>query len=565
VQNEHSRNLQSSPTASDPQFIKSVAYNYFDDDFVRSVISDGSRYVLISTGWSESSLGKMNVNNQEKQKRALALSMTQMMKIEQLGGQGKLIYLTTSPISQSYRRYLYRIFNQQDFRSLTDQHIDQRFIKFERKFMSIIFLTAKDRDRQAVDRTKYLSSNENAYRRIKLPNQIIPIIHDKHTKNAIVGFTAHFSGPYLEQLAQQWRLPYLVNPSKAALWIKKSKSRQSFRDAGVRHARGTYDPAFSIGELVDHIYDLLQIIPGRKIIVKLDQSAAGYGNRVMHFDDISADMSDERAKRIIRARFNDQNIFPASFISRIEQDDGGAIVEEFLDCKNYSSPASIAMINGEKDVIVHYIYDQLLGGTDNMAFQGSIGPMSVAQNDEGNIASMSKQIALYLSMQGVRGNVGTDFVVCDDDTSSKRIAYAIENNVRMTGTSYPYYTLRTILGDKMMSERFMKSFDEVKIPTILQRTMRDALNQEFFTGFLKNHPLNLDVATGVGCIVHNETFRIGKLGVACVAHSKAAVSELYASFTESISDYLEDHDVTLQFNRMHMTKMREENIGFNEL
>lgn len=527
------------------------AYNYFDDDFVQKIIDSKSRYVLVGTGFSESSLGKMNVNNQEKQKRAFALSMAQMMKIEARGGKGRLVYMTTSPISDAYEQYLYRIYNQNNLKSLTSDEILKRYQSFKRRYISTAFLTPKGRDRTAEDPMQYLKGKRNAYRRIKLPNQLIPLIHDKYYPNTFVGFTAHFTGPYLEDMAHQFGLPYLANPSGEAHWIKKSMSRQSFRDAGVRHARGTYEPAFSVDALVNDIYVLLKEISGRKIIMKLDQSAAGYGNRVMRFDDITGDMTEEKAKELIRTRFDNEEDFPETFIKRIEEKDGGAIIEEFLDCKNYASPASIFMINGESNVTVHYTYDQLLGGKDNMVFQGSIGPIVMPGNEEGDIEAMSREVGMYLSTQGVRGNVGTDFVVCDDDTGTKRIAYAIENNVRMTGTSYPYYTVRTMLGEKLIKTKFMKSFDDVKVPEISLPDFVRTIDSDLFNTFLNNHPLNLNITTGVGCLVHNDTFKLGKLGIACVADTKDDVVKYYDDFVDAIRTYLDGHERVKLYNRYY--------------
>lgn len=522
-------------------------YDYLDENYIRSVIADGSRYVLVGTGWSESSLGKMNVNNQEKQKRAVALSLAQMMKIEQLGGAGRLIYLTTAPINPYYRRYLYRIANQSTLAHMDDSEVERKYSAFEKNFLRVVYLSPKGRDKLNPDRTRYLSVNANAFRKIKLPKALISLRYDKYTPNKFVGFTAHFSGPYLENMANEWELPYLVNPSAHAHWIKKSKSRQSFRNAGVRHAMGTYEPAFSKEALVTDIYWLLSKIKGRKIILKLDESAAGYGNKVLRFDEITKNLSEKQAKKLIMARLNDKEIFPDKFIARIEEPNGGAIIEEFIDCKNYASPASIYMIKGENDVTLHYTYDQLLGGLDAMVFQGSLGPIA---KTEGNIGKMSEQIGNYLSTQGVRGNVGTDFVVCDaDQKGQKRIAYAIENNVRMTGTSYPYYTFRTMLGVEQMKRKYLKSFDDVKIPKISARAFREPLVKQFYQDFLRNHPDTLNLETGRGCLVHNDIFRIGKLGLACVGDSKTDVIKIYESFIKSIITYVENHPITDAFKR----------------
>lgn len=523
----------------------SYSYNYFDENFIKSIIKDGSRYVLVGTGWSESSLGKMGVNNQEKQKRAVALSMAQMIKIEQMKGKGRLIYLSTAPVSPNYQRYLYRTANKSLLNTLNENQLEQRFQAFEKRSLRFVYLSPKGRDKTDPNHTRYLNNNTNAYRKIKLPKSLIALRQDKFTANKMVGFTAHFSGPFLENIAKNWGLPYLVNPSEQAHWIKKSKSRQSFRDAKVLHPRGTYEPSFSKEALVNDIYDLLKQLSYKKVILKLDQSAAGYGNKVMKFDEITDDLSEHEAKKLIMKRFLNKEIFPDSFIDRIEEEDGGAIIEEFIDCRNYASPASIYMINRLNSVSLQYTYDQLLGGTDNMVFQGSIGPIKMPPNEEGDINKMSEKVGLYLSTQGVRGNVGTDFVTCDlDDGGQRRIAYAIENNVRMTGTSYPYYTIRTMIGENLMKKKFLKSFDDVQIPKIIEKANRDELNREFYGSFLKNHPLSLNVNTGNGCLVHNDTFRIGKLGIACVGDSKEQVVNFYDSFTKSIQDYMENHPIT---------------------
>jgi hypothetical protein len=530
--------------------LETPVYNYFDEEYIKSVAASGTRYVLVGTGWSESSLGKMNVRNQEKQKRAFALSMSQLMRIEQLNGKGQLIYLTTAPISDAYRRYLYRVANQDRMSRLSNQDFEMRYRTFEKHFLKIVHFSANHRDSMSADRAEYLYTDVNAYRQAKFSKAIIDLKQDKFTANKIIGLTAHFTGPTIEKIASIRKIPYIANPSDHAHWIKKSKSRQSFRDAKVRHPRGTYEPAFSIDALVNDIYDLLQIIDTKKIILKLDQSAAGYGNRVMRFNDILEGLSESETKALIKGRFQDKEVFSDIFIKRIEEEDGGAIVEEFIDCKNYASPASIYMINGTRNVTVQYTYDQLLGGEDNMVFQGSLGPITMPPNEEGNINNMSKKIGEFLSIQGVRGNVGTDFVVCDMDEQGKnRIAYAIENNVRMTGTSYPFYTIRNFIGERHMKSIFMKSFDDITIPVINKKPIRNLLNADFYLGFLPTHELTLNISKTRGCLIHNDMFRLGKLGVTCIGENKDEVTKLYDMFVSSITKYLYNHEITINFNR----------------
>lgn len=547
---------KNAPTNHEPH----LQYDYMDDAFINHVIANKFRYVLVGSGWSESSLGKMNINNQEKQKRAFALSYTTMVKINRQGGLGRLIYLTTAPISPSYRRYLYRLANKPNFHGLSEMDVEMRFQNFEKKSLRVVYFSPKGRARDAENITGYLSEKSNRYRQIKLPKALNTLYNDIYVSNHFVGFTAHFSGPYLEDLAKKWNLPYLVNPSAQAHWIKKSKSRQSFRDAGVRHPRGTYEPSFTIDALVDDIYALLMQLDYKKIILKLDQSAAGYGNKVMKFDEITNDLSEEEAKRRIRLRFDDREIFPEFFIGRILEKDGGAIIEEFIDCKNYASPASIYMINGLHDINMRYTYDQLLGGKDNQVFQGSLGPIHVDQSyADGDLIAMSRAIGMTLSEQGVRGNVGTDFVTCDADDSDhpNRKAWAIENNVRMTGTSYPYYTMKTLVGADKIKTKFMKSFDDVKIPAIAYRTFYRRVQREFYLSFLPKHKDTLDIRSARGCIIHNDTFRLGKLGVACLADSRKEVSDMYDRFVADVYKFVDEHDATYEYRRLAVVKKSE--------
>lgn len=547
----------STSTAAEPQ------YDYINDEFINRVIAADVRYVLVGTGWSESSLGNMGITNQEKQKRAFALSLAQLLKIEQRGGKGRLIYLTTAPINIDYRRYLFRLANAHRY---GDSEMDVRYRAFETDFLTVVYYSPKKRDRTAADPTDFLSRNANAYRQIKLPKALNELTSDYFASNLFVGFSAHFSGPHLETIAQQWKLPYLANPSSQAHWIKKSLSRQSFRDANVPHPLGTYEPSFTLEKLRDDIYELLGKITHKKVVVKLDSSAAGMGNKVIVFDDLTEDLSEQGAKDRILWRLQDKELFPDSYVKRLTSKDGGAIVEAYIDCEDYTSPATLYMISGLNRVDVRYTYEQLLGGLDNQMFQGSLGPYDSSQ-EGADIVEMSKKIGRYLSSFGVRGTVGTDFVICRDPSEgTRRVAYAIENNVRMTATSYPYYTLRTLIGDERIKRKHIKSFDDVRIPHITTKVFRERLQKEFYGHYLPHHPDTLNLKRGRGCLVHNDTFRLGKLSISCMDNSREEVIKRFDRFTKDIRLYLEDHEITWASIRMKAaTEMENWKEGLAEI
>lgn len=549
--------------------IQEPQYDYFDETYIKSIVESKSRYFLVATGWSESSLGKMNKRNGQKQKRSFPMSYLLADRVVTMGGRAMIIYQTTAPINYDYRKYLYFLshkdelakiyqerienpinqFQLEDFlnkndtenyekklSSVYEEIIDTKIHVFERNSFRINHLSRRGRKKSDKDPYRYLDRGNNAYRRIKVPKLVNYWQRNPYESTTFVGFTAHFSGPHLEGRARASNLPYLVNPSSQAYRIKKSQSRQSFRDAGVRHPRGSYDPAFTLEDLTRDIYTLLMEIDTPKLVLKLDESAGGYGNKVMRFNDFDKNMDKEAALAMIRYRFNDAEVFPPKFIERIEEENGGAIVEEFIVGENFTSPASVYMITGKHKVSVRYTYDQLLGGTDNQDFKGSLGPIPLLDDPSSNIEAMSIKVGNLLSEQGVRGNVGTDFVIITNQ-EGQRVAYAIENNVRNTGTSYPYNALKMLVGENALNPKFMKAFDDVKIPEITLKPFREKI-QEHFYKYLRSHPLTFDKEKVHGCLVHHDTFAVGKLGVVCVGNSLDEAQNLFEEFTLDINNYI---------------------------
>ncbi|MCA9508005.1 MAG: ATP-grasp domain-containing protein [Myxococcales bacterium] len=513
-------------------------YDYFDEDFIQMCRDNKSRYVLLASGFSESSLLKMNPRNRQKQKRSFPMTYLLADKINNMGGKSMIIYQTTARINEEYRKYLYYTSHRSELENMNENQIDERVLQFERKTFRFNVLSTKGRKKAGCDPHRYLYRGKNAYRRIKVPKILNRLERNRFENSTLVGFTGHFTGPTLEKHAQSLRLPYLLNPSSQGHQIKKSRSRQSFRDAGVRHPRGTYEPAFTLEDITRDIYNLLMEIDYPKLVLKLDESAGGYGNKVMKFEDFSKDMDEEYAKAMIRERFNNEEEFPPRFIDRIEEENGGAIVEEFIVGKDFTSPATVYMITGKNQVSMRYTYDQILGdGDDAQDFKGSLGPVPLLDDPSSNIELMSEKIAHHLSEIGVRGNVGTDFVIITNQYG-ERLAYAIENNVRNTGTSYPYNALKMLIGEGRLRGRFIKAFDDVKIPLVATKAFREKI-QELFYRHLRTHPLSFNKDTARGCLVHHDTFSIGKIGVVCAADSSQEALDMFDKFTADAVEYIE--------------------------
>lgn len=221
------------------------------------------------------------------------------------------------------------------------------------------------------------------------------------------------------------------------------------------------------------------------------------------------------------------------------------------------------MIDGQGEVHFIYGYRQLLGGEHSEIFKGSLGPVASYKRPISNVEHLSGVIGRYLSENGVRGVVGTDFVVVDeniaegesplDEFGEKKVkVYAIENNVRNTGTSYPLMTIRNFLGYNLAGKT-IKSYDDVAIPELNYSEVRETVFRQLLPA-LATHSLNLNRETGEGCLVHLETARLGKLGVVCVANSPERVQKLFDAYTKMIRRFVESRVQVQQLIRFNQIR-----------
>lgn len=572
-------------------------YDPYDPKKIQEIIDSGSTYVLVATGFSESSLDArhMHEGNQVKSLRAVADSFMLANRVVTMGGRALVMYIATARINENYLHYLYYLAHRNEFAELDEQtkatQLKIEANKFIHKSFYDHYRTAKQRKKKFKTPTKdkeeearrpyrYLvRGNNSGARRLRVPERLNRLRNNPDVPATLVGFTVHYTGPNLESMAKSWKLPYLANPSHLNFHIKKSMSRQSFEAAGVRYPKGTNVPSFGLQQLAQDIYNLLIQIDHPKIVLKLDESAGGYGNKVMkfheEFPDLQAlkdeDIDKETAVNTIYKRLKDRVIFPRKFVERIKKD--GAIVEEFIVGDDFTSPATVYTIRGENNVVVEYSYDQLLGGVDGQDFKGSLGPIKPLDDESSNIILMSLKVGHHLSSLGIRGNVGTDFVIVTQN--GQRVAYCIENNIRRTGTSYPRRTLEMMVGKEALEAKFMKAFDDVQVPKInfmedRKKTFYSKLMQSYdrkdhrkqargfrldieekLFAYLRDHELSFDINKVWGCLVNHNTFALGKLGLACVADSPKEAEHIFDLFSAAIVDFITGLPDYKEFKRFY--------------
>ena len=503
-------------------------FDYYRREFIDDLLAKKKQLVLVATGWSQSGLEKMfRVRNIEKQKRAFAPHYALALNLYREGGRVKLYYLTTTNIHVSYRQYLY---------TMATGDTDVRgFRRFERQCVKIIHLEAPPRHEHAQmeDRLAYMESVANKRKLQRLHDDL-----DRYRQvpgTVLGGFTVHATGNFMQQRAKWLDIPYLAGDSAHTFWKRKSSSRMSYVGAKIPHPRGTYRPACTVDTLASDIYGVLADTGSSKIIVKLEFSAGGDGNRVIDFSkELSRpEFLAERDQAIaaIRERFE----FSENYLRRLTTN--GAIVEEFLVGSDFSSPATLYMLTDVDQVNVYYGYQQILGGDDHQVFQGSLGPLSAGKVAD-TIASYSKRIGTFMADHGVKGHVGTDFVVLTPPGTTQKKIYAIENNVRNTGTMYPIWTLGFMLGHERLQQRHVMSFDDAPIVRYRRSGYRNTLQRHFFA-WIARQPYSFNRESGAGLLVHLPRFGMGRVGVAIVGRDKQECQDTMKRFRADLARFNE--------------------------
>lgn len=334
----------------------------------------------------------------------------------------------------------------------------------------------------------------------------------------------------------------------------KSQCRRLYRDLKINHARGSYIAVHDIDILVKEIYDFFK--DNRDVfnlVIKLERSSAGDGNITYKFkslfDKNPTFWSDENLairelKAFILAKFT------VNYERRMH--DHGAVFEAFIEGEKFSSPAVLGMIM-ENSVEVYFDYNQILGGPNGQTYMGSMGPASnqhlkdfgVDKNGikETNLREPSLAILEGLRVLGARGAVGIDFVTCDEigpDRKKVRNYYAIENNVRHTGTMYPFRTFFYLVGREIMDRSYFASTDSVKVVDI-KPGREDMVKKWFYQVFLPENIYTYRPQSENGCIVYMDTWELGKIGIACIADTQKKLTKIFDGFKESITTSVKEY------------------------
>lgn len=252
------------------------------------------------------------------------------------------------------------------------------------------------------------------------------------------------------ELAVTLGLPlYGVDPELLSLGTK-SGSREVFREAGISMAPGV-ENLRTEKEICEAVANIWEENPkSKRVVVKLNEGFSGEGNAVLRLDQTLKAAAPRKASHEARVsavsealRKDISFVAPSETWTRFKRSFKrmGGIVELFVEGKRKGSPSAQLRINPRGELEAMSTHDQVLGGADGQTYMGCQFP--AVESYRLAIQDDALKVGEVLRSRGVVGRVAVDFVTVDRGRG-KWDRYAIEINLRMTGTTHPMMTLKLL-------------------------------------------------------------------------------------------------------------------------
>ena len=327
------------------------------------------------------------------------------------------------------------------------------------------------------------------------------------------------------RLAEALGLELCGPPAHLVPLGSKSGARRVAARAGVQRLQGA-ESLFSVAELTEAISGIRARRPSAEaVVVKLNNGFSGQGNAIIELDGLCDPLP--ASKTTFCAN---EESWP-TFAAKIEEE--GAVVEELLRIEGLQSPSVQLRIArdataAEGNVEVLSTHDQILGGPEGQVYLGCRFPASADYRTA--ITEAAVRVGRVLAAEGVVGSFGIDFLVVPTGD-----VYLSEINLRMGGTTHPYWMARLAAGaayDASQGElvaaggqpRLYVATDNLKSQHLAELTPADVIAR------LDQAGLGFDPATGTGATLHllGAVPGYGKVGATCIAGTAEAAAELYA-------------------------------------
>jgi biotin carboxylase len=306
----------------------------------------------------------------------------------------------------------------------------------------------------------------------------------------------------------------------------KSGSRKVAVRAGVRRIEGA-ENLYSLEAVAAAISAIRIRRPeAEAVVVKLNNGFSGIGNAIIELDGL-ADPLPASATTFCAAGES-----WATYEGKVEAE--GAIVEELLRVPGLRSPSVQLRIAPGGAVEILSTHDQILGGPEGQVYVGCRFPADARYRSA--ITDEALRVGGVLAVEGVIGSFGIDFLVPPDGD-----VYLSEINLRMGGTSHPYWMARLATGGaydaatgELVAAGVPKSYmatDNLKISRLAGWEPAAVIAAVDGAG------LAFDPASGTGVTLHllGAVPGHGKLGATCIADSPDEADDLYVRLVATLT------------------------------
>jgi len=330
------------------------------------------------------------------------------------------------------------------------------------------------------------------------------------------------------KLAAALGLPLCGPPAHLVRLGSKSGARKVAVRAGVRRPEGS-ENLYSLEAVAAAISAIRIRRPDAEaVVVKLNNGFSGIGNAVIELDGLADPLPASRTT--FCAADESWGTYEAKVVA------GGAIVEELLRVPGLRSPSVQLRIERGGAVEVLSTHDQILGGPESQVYVGCRFPAAGVYRSA--IVEEALRVGGVMASEGVIGSFGIDFLVTPDGGD----VYLSEINLRMGGTTHPYWMARLATGGsyatdtgELLADGRAKSYmatDNLKIPRLA------GSNPAYVIAAVDHAGLAFDPSSGTGVTLHllGAVPGHGKLGATCVADGPEAADELYVRLVAALTD-----------------------------
>jgi hypothetical protein len=318
-----------------------------------------------------------------------------------------------------------------------------------------------------------------------------------------------------------------LNGTPADLWPLgfKSNGRRLMRRAGVPLPAGREDVR-CIADALAAAEDIRRRHAGAAgIVIKLDNSGTGDGNRVIRFVDAASPASLQAAVESLEPWY----------LSVLGE---GAVVEELITGQQFSSPSVQVDVAPGRGVEVISTHEQILGGPSGQEYLGCRFPADPGYRNQ--LASYGEAVGKHLADQGAMGRFSVDFAAARSASSGWQI-HGLEINLRKSGTSHPLSLLHNLVPGQYDfltggwsaadgSERCYRSTDSLVDPAWRGRSADDVISA------VRSAGLELDPHSGLGSVLHMLIGLDidGRIGLTTIGRSPSHAEQLHQATVAAI-------------------------------